>query len=256
MNADHSVGVTFLRWTAFLKIKMNTGSIAEGWIAVMCALLPILIIAWTIYYVANAIHPLLGWLWDVLIVYACMGFRQFSRYYTQIAKKLQEGNDDIARTELALWLGRSLDVVSPSQIVALTIAKGSWSGLRHVFGVLIWFVLLPGPLGALLYQLTHLMVDAWSQTPSTQFDKAAHRVRYVLDWVAIRLTAVTFAIAGNFEDTLHAWRTCPVTNSHRHANQRALYLAATGGAIGVKIPAELGGWRNHRSWWRSVTRSA
>jgi adenosylcobinamide-phosphate synthase len=48
----------------------------------------------------------------------------------------------------------------------------------------------------------------------------------------VRLTAVAFAVVGNFEDAIYAWRNF----AHRWADEaRGIILAAGGGAMGVRL---------------------
>src|SRR5207245_1128446 len=76
---------------------------------------------------------------------------------------------------------------------------------RHVFGVLLWYVLLPGPSGAILYRLAAFLAARWQGLGA--FGRFAQQAFYVLDWPAVRLTAAAFAVVGDFEDAVYCWRT-------------------------------------------------
>ncbi len=58
----------------------------------------------------------------------------------------------------------------------------------------------------------------------------------MLDWVPSRLTAIGFAIVGNFEDAVYAWR-----NHARKWNDavNGILLASGGGALGVRLGTPL-----------------
>jgi AmpE protein len=81
------------------------------------------------------------------------------------------------------------------------------AGLRRWFGVLFWFVLL-GPAGALLYRLLHLLAF----TPTDENGAAAARAgvalraSVILEWVPSRLIAVALALVSNFDAVLKTWR--------------------------------------------------
>jgi AmpE protein len=64
-------------------------------------------------------------------------------------------------------------------------------GFERLFAVLFWFV-LAGPAGALLYRLVRLY-------PEQAVASARRDLLFVLDWVPARLTALSFAIIGDFE---------------------------------------------------------
>ena len=54
----------------------------------------------------------------------------------------------------------------------------------------------------------------------------------VLEWPAVRLTAIAFAIVGDFEDAIYCWRTQAAAWPDRAAG---IMLAAGAGAIGVRL---------------------
>jgi cobalamin biosynthesis protein CobD/CbiB len=99
-----------------------------------------------------------------------------------------------------------------------------------VFAVLFWFVLLPGPSGAILYRMAVFLARRWGG--KGEFGRFARNVLRVLEWPAARLTAAAFAVVGDFEDAVYCWR----------AQARAwpdpnlgIVLAAGAGALGVKL---------------------
>jgi len=69
------------------------------------------------------------------------------------------------------------------------------------------------------------------------FGLFAARAFYWIDWIPVRLTAVAFAVVGNFEDAIYAWR-----NFAQRWQDEAIgiILTAGGGAMGVRLgtPAE------------------
>jgi adenosylcobinamide-phosphate synthase len=64
------------------------------------------------------------------------------------------------------------------------------------------------------------------------FGQFAARAFYWIDWVPVRLTAIAFAVVGNFEDAIYAWRNF----ADRWVDEaRGIILAAGGGAMGVRL---------------------
>jgi adenosylcobinamide-phosphate synthase len=69
------------------------------------------------------------------------------------------------------------------------------------------------------------------------FGRFAAQAFYWIDWIPARMTAVAFAIVGNFEDAIYAWRNF----AGRWQNQTiGIILTAGGGAMGLRLgtPAE------------------
>lgn len=87
---------------------------------------------------------------------------------------------------------------------------------ERLLAVFFWFVIL-GPMGAILYRLTCVMVRDTGQDhkPDTtghqhpSGDGFHHTVRLlyaILNWAPAHLTALCYAIIGSFVDALHEWK--------------------------------------------------
>src|SRR5438876_957694 len=77
------------------------------------------------------------------------------------------------------------------------------------FAPLFWCLVLPGPLGLVLYPLALRAARSWEhlvERDERDFGWFAARAFHVIDWIPQRLTAFVFAIVGDFEDALFCWR--------------------------------------------------
>jgi cobalamin biosynthesis protein CobD/CbiB len=184
------------------------------------------------YYLLLTVNPVLAWAWVVLLLYLTMGFRQFSHHFTEIHLALRAGDIERARALLAEWRGGSVELWSSSDVARLTIERALVLSHRHVFGVMVWFVLLPGPAGAVLYRLASLLDECSGEREDDAYCRFAHQVFALIDWLPQRVTAVAFAVVGNFEDAVHCWRTQAAQWGERTAG---IVLAAGAGAIGVRL---------------------
>ena len=82
---------------------------------------------------------------------------------------------------------------------------------RHVFGVFFWFVVLPGPMGAVVYRLAEHVSRVWNRPPASgDAARSFRRLRTTafawIDWIPARLTSLGFAIVGDFEGAIYCWR--------------------------------------------------
>jgi adenosylcobinamide-phosphate synthase len=108
-----------------------------------------------------------------------------------------------------------------------------------VFGVFFWYLVPIGPAGAVLYRISEYLARAWSvplDDRTVAFATFAQRVFVFIDWLPVRLTALGFAIVGNFEDAIYAWR--------HHSRQwpdvnDGVLLAAGSGALGARLAGPL-----------------
>ncbi len=224
----------------FFQHHFNAGEHKHGKIAWLLAVLPLLAGTVAAYWLLYNVHPLLAWLLNVLVLYLTMGFRQFSHYFTDIQQALRADKLDEARRLLSQWRGSSAQEFDTEQVVRVTIEEALLASHRNVFGVIVWFVLfstigLGGATGALLYRLAQFLRKYWGDEEKLQlgqFGGFARQMFDLLEWLPIRITALIFAIVGDFEDTLYCWQTQAVNWPDKAAG---VLLASGAGALGVRL---------------------
>ena len=222
-------------WADFIESRFDAGEYRHGVIAWCLAVLAPVILLAVIYGFLCSISPLLGLLINVGILYLTLGFRQFSHYYNDIQIALQTDDLPRARHLLSEWRGRSADGLGSQEIARLSLETGLIAAHRHVFAVILAFVLLPGPCGALLYRMAAVVRDRWqagSSVESGDFFKFSTRIFSIIDWLPSRATASAFAIVGDFEDALYCWRSQAGQWPDRNAG---IVLASGAGALGIRL---------------------
>jgi adenosylcobinamide-phosphate synthase len=218
------------RWSNWLERSFNAGEARHGLIAWLVAVLPALAVALAVHYLLLSVSPLLALAFNVGALYLTLGFRQFSHYFTDLQLAIRAGDVDRARELIGAWRGEPAQHRSREEVIRLAIEEALVASHRHVFGVLFWFMLLPGPSGAILYRLALYLRRRWQGTGA--FGRFAEGVHRVLEWPAVRLTAASFAVVGDFEDAVYCWRTQARDWSDRDAG---VVLAAGAGALGVRL---------------------
>lgn len=220
--------------------SFNAGRAEHGrlaWLVMMAALvLPTIVIYWLLAYVGGVAQLA----WTIVIVYLTLGFRHYSHYFSSIQIALNQGDLQEARRLLAEWAQIDTADLDTRDIARLAIERALVTTHRNVFGVFFWLLLPIGPAGAVLYRVAEYLARAWSEPDHLKnepFGQFARRAFQIIDWVPARLTAIAFAIVGNFEDAVYAWR-----NFARRWSEEStgIILSAGGGAMGVRLgtPAE------------------
>jgi cobalamin biosynthesis protein CobD/CbiB len=222
-------------WAEFVESRFNAGAYRHGVLAWCFAVgLPVLIVG-AFYWLLYSLNPVLAWVLNVVVLYLTMGFRQFSHHYTEIQLALRLGDLDRARMLLGEWQGRSAYGLGSEEISRLAIEGALAASHRHVFAVLLWFVILPGPCGALLYRLADIVRQRWEvrdAATQNEFSLFSQQVFGMIDWLPLRATASAFAIVGDFEDAVFCWRTQPAQWPDRDLG---IVLASGAGALGVQL---------------------
>ncbi len=223
----------YARFTQWLEHKFNASEFSHGAIAWALAVLPLLAAVWGVYALLENRSPLLGWVWNVAVLYLTLGFKYFSDDAERIAGLLRAGELDAARAQLIAWRGGDASQFSADELARVTIEQVMAASHRQMFGVLLWFVLLAplGPVGAVLFRTSSILARRWVVSRG-RFGEFAQRAFHVINWLPARLTALTYAIAGNFEDATYCWR---IQAPGWQEQEESVVLAAGAGAMGVRL---------------------
>src|SRR5438445_13619902 len=217
-------------WAGWLEQSFNGGERRHGIVAWLVAVIPAAAGGAVLHALFYALHPLLALAFNIAALYVTLGFRQFSHHFTAIQLALKAGEIERARLLLDEWRGASGVVRTREEVIRLAIEEALLASHRHVFGVLLWYVLLPGPSGAILYRLAAFLAARWQGLGA--FGRFAQQAFYVLDWPAVRLTAAAFAVVGDFEDAVYCWRTQAPGWPDPNAG---VVIAGGAGAMGVSL---------------------
>ena len=245
-NPIHDAMRRYARWMQRTLDAGLTGHAVSAW---LLSVVGPAVLACVVHWVLMSV---LGWpvamLWSVALLYPTLGFRQFSHHFTDIRDALDSGDETRARELLADWKHVDASLLPRHEIVRHVIEHSAVAAHRHVFGVLAWFSVLAalglGPAGAVLYRMAEYASRLWrevgvhrdgSPLASEELSRWAAQAWRVIDWVPARLTALSFAVVGNFEEAIDCWRT--------HAQQfpddnDGVVLAATSGAVNVRLGGE------------------
>ncbi|MBS1160346.1 MAG: Cobalamin biosynthesis protein CbiB [Proteobacteria bacterium] len=222
-------------WADFVEARFNDGEYRHGVIAWgFAVVLPVGLLG-LLYYLLYSLNPLLAWGLNVGALYLTMGFRQFSHHYTEIQLALRLDDLPRARQLLGEWQGRSTETLAAEDVARLSIEQALAASHRHVFAVLLWFVLLPGPCGAVLYRISAIVSERWNNcniAEHNEFFAFSRLVFGIIDWLPLRATAAAFAIVGDFEDAVYCWRTQAGQWPDRDLG---IVLASGAGALGVQL---------------------
>src|SRR3954466_7760221 len=230
LDSGKTVQPVLEAWAAWLEQAFNGGERTHGMVAWLVAVLPPVAVAIVIPHLLASVHFLLAAAFNVAVLYLTLGFRQFSHHFTELQLAVKSGDIERARALLEDWRGASGVVRTREEVIRLAIEEALISSQRHVFGVIFWYVLLPGPSGAVLYRLAAFLGERWR--PLGGFGRFAQNAFELIEWPAVRLTAASFAVVGDFEDSIYCWRTQARTWPEPN---EGVVLAAGAGAMGVRL---------------------
>lgn len=241
--------VWFIDLSTKLKQRFNDGEYQQGVLAwallvalpSVCVLIASTVLSWNSPWWAFAL--------SFGVLYFTMGLRHFGNQFTAILHALQFAEIERARSLLANWLGLSTDRLTPTEVAGQAIARGLSDTHQYLFAPIFWFVVL-GPAGALMYRVAELLDANWGQSwranrsgvqdvhnanqyaNAGRFGEFTHQAFFVIDWIPARLTGAALALAGDFEDAAQCWRT---QLGQTPTIYQEIVLAAGAGALGVRL---------------------
>lgn len=230
-------------YAGFFRQHFNAGEYSHGKIAWSLAVIPAVLVMALLFRWLNSVHPVFSWSLNVLVLYLSLDFSRFSHFLNTIQQALRNGRLGEARDLLSGWRGVSSHELNVEEVVRVTIEETLLAAHHQLFGVVTWFVLFGllgagGAAGALFYCLalgvsTRRVGEVGEEEFGVEeFDRFSRTMLYLLDWLPIRLTSVTFAIVGNFEDTIYCWRSQAASWPD---SEKGILLASAAGAMGVRL---------------------
>jgi adenosylcobinamide-phosphate synthase len=240
LASDNVVHGAMRAWGRWVRHVLDAGQTHHAWSAWGLAVVGPALASALVYGLLWRVSAVLAFAWTTLVLYTTLGFRQFSHHFTAIREALESGDEASARAALAHWQGVDVNDLPRQEVLRHVIEHSVLAAHRHVFGVLVSFVvgalLGLGPAGAVLYRMAEHLSRAWctaaKEVASEALQQAASRAWRWLDFVPARVTALGFAVAGNFEEAVASWR----QDAQRlGAYSDGVVLAATAGAINVRL---------------------
>ncbi len=209
----------YSEWAESIEQRFNGGTQSQGVGAVLLALVPLVFGVFLARYILGQISDVLAFIFDVLVLYVCLDLYRLGKLAVSISEALEEGDLPTANARLQELTGKHPDFqpevaertqsteVSEVGIAQATIETVLKQGNSLVISPIFWFIVL-GPAGVVLERLAAVLDKLWGHRSQrfAQFGWAAARLNDLLGWVPARITALSYAIMGSFEDALHCWR--------------------------------------------------
>lgn len=239
LRADNPVYAGARALAEKLEKSFNAGQVQHGRIAWFLMIAAFIVPVALLYWISLKIGPLAALVVNVAVVYVTLGFRHYSHFFTSIQLALNNGDEATARSLLAEWTKRDTADMDVSEVARIAVEKALVTTHRNVFGVFFWILTPLGPVGAIMYRVAEYLARAWNEPKAAEreeFGRFAAQAFYWIDWIPVRLTAAAFAVVGNFEDAIYAWRNF----AGRWQDEAVgIILSAGGGAMGIRLGASV-----------------
>ena len=217
----------FGHWLQWLGTQSGEGGFWRGRHGIVLALLPVLAGVALLQWLLHA--PLLGFL-GLLFGVVALVYAWGPRDLDVDVEAIIDAHDAPTRREAIarLWPQGEGASIDGSALVEAVFRNA----LQRWFGVLFWFLLL-GPVGALLYRLSALACEGeFARNLPAENLIGARTLHALLNWPVAQLMTLSMALVGNFDAVFNAWRTA-------QGNTLQLDVGFLGAAARASVKSEL-----------------
>ena len=176
----------------------------------------------------GSVMPVIGVLAiNVLVLLYSLGRGDFSHMvnqYIEAAERQDSTQASLVVDDLA-FTPSSEEANTWSELHVEALQAIVYRGFERIFSVFFWFLILGAP-GALLYRLSvlyrqNIEVDADADVDDTEL---VNRWLWIIEWPAVRLLGLSWALAGNFVGCYEQWRECLFCALRGSANVLTHYI--------------------------------
>jgi adenosylcobinamide-phosphate synthase len=201
----------------------------------------VLLFPFTVAAAILSVLPYLGDLFALLVLTLAIGHRSLYEHAMSVVEAMEKGDDVNARRLAGLMVSRD---TAQMAVAAATTESVLENGNDGIFGAFFWFIIAGAP-GCLCYRLVNTLDAMWGYRNQRyqDFGWAAARLDDLLNFIPARLTAISYALAGDAGQGIHCWRTQAATWESPNAGP---VMASGAGTLGITLggPARYGGcWR-------------
>ena len=217
----------FGHWLQWLGTQSGEGGFWRGRHGIVLALLPVLAGVALLQWLLHA--PLLGFL-GLLFGVVALVYAWGPRDLDVDVEAIIDAHDAPTRREAIarLWPEGEGASIDGSALVEAVFRNA----LQRWFGVLFWFLLL-GPVGALLYRLSALACEGeFARSLPAENLMGVRTLHSLLNWPVAQLMTLSMALVGNFDAVFNAWRTA-------QGNTLQLDVGFLGAAARASVKSEL-----------------
>lgn len=167
------------------------------------------------------------------ILYVTIGGRSLQEHAERVSHDLESGNLGEARIHVSWLVSRDTRQLDERGISKACVESVLENGNDALFAPIFWFCVL-GPAGAILYRLANTLDAMWGYrtTRYLNFGRASARLDDALNYLPARLTALSYAFAGQTAQALRCWRTQAPSWDSPNAGP---VMAAGAGALKLRL---------------------
>jgi len=170
-------------------------------------LFPIILVIFIListYFLEHYVHSFFSFALNLIILVYCLKPNEYNEKIEDIKFSI-EHEKDIPEDDRLKYLIASISEKKSNDNITEIANNLFYNSTRSIFTVLFWFLVL-GPAGCLGYIVLDYFIYG-KDIPIDQKSKKKLKIIFgLIEYIPVRLSAFSFAIVGNFENSLRAWK--------------------------------------------------
>ncbi|MBS3759767.1 MAG: cobalamin biosynthesis protein CobD [Desulfobacterales bacterium] len=187
---------------------------------------------------ATSVHPLLGLILQILIIYFCLAPRCLYDEAMSVRNFLASGDTEKARLQIGMLVSRDVRTLDETGIARAGVETVAENFVDGVLSPLFYAAILGAP-GAMAFKMASTLdsMVGYKNERYMSFGKASARLDDLLNWIPARLAIPVVAIAAQmmFHTGGQAFRTALREGKNHESPNAGRPEAAFAGALRVKI---------------------
>ena len=198
-----------IRYAVWLQERCKDQSWFNGGAGVLLVIAPVVVAVGIVQHVLGSAPGVLAWLLSLIFAVAvlifCIGVKDITQHVNDYLNAWGQDDPEAAYLYVKDLLGGE-QAGNPRQLHLKFLEFILIRINERLLAILFWFVIL-GPVGAVLYRSVSQLKGLAREEYNTHEDfmEAALRFKAILDWLPVRITALCYAVIGNFVEAVHCW---------------------------------------------------
>ena len=192
----------FYRYLEWMRGKLPVFSWQPGTVTLLIVVGVLLFAVWLVSAMLGSVLGLFAFLFGIAVLIFSIGPRDLDEDVQKIITAMEEEDYEAANLYASELAGREISE-PPMQLAQTVKEEILLQANTRVLGVIFWFILL-GPVGAVLFRISCLLKQH-QQDQDDDFSQASRDLYDILAWLPARVVVLSYAVAGNFVDTMSYW---------------------------------------------------